>query len=168
MLQVPAGLKDATPGWEMLAENSRRALAELDRELIETNIRAMYAARLRGDARQWASYTSPNVRLRVVSATGSHGFVGEINGRSQYLQALRVYETEIELIDTQILDLIVDGDLASVRRRVTVRGRGTGVTRTFESFDYFKFEAGLMLDVEQFTDTFALNAARGVTGKIGQ
>lgn len=149
----------------MLSDTSQRALAELDRELIEKNIRAMYAARLSGDAKQWVSYCSANVRARVVSATGAHGFVGEIAGHEQYLQALRVYETEIELLNTEILDLIIDGARASVRRRVTVRGRGSGVTRTFESFDHMKFEAGLIVDVEQFTDTYALNAARGLNRK---
>jgi ketosteroid isomerase-like protein len=149
----------------MLANKPQRALAELDRELIEKTIRSMYDARKRGDAEGWVSHYSPNVRARAVSATGTHGFVGERGGREQLLQSLRIYETEIELLNAEILDLIIDGAHASVRRRVTVRGRGSGVTRTIESFDYLKFEAGLIIDVEQFTDTYALNAARGQNRK---
>jgi ketosteroid isomerase-like protein len=150
----------------MQSSAARKQLAEIDRELIEKNLRALYAARKRGDVAAWLSLYTPNVRATVISATGSHGFSGPVIGPENMRRALQAMDTELELLDLEVVDIIIDGDRAAVRRKVTMRGRGTGETRQFVTFDYMRFEDGLISEVEQFTDTHAINAARGIAGKI--
>ena len=150
-------------GAPMQTSDAQRQLADLDRELIETNLRAMYAARKRGDLRTWASFFAPNVKATIVSATGSHGFFGTVSGREGMLQSLRQLETEIEVVSIDIIDIVIDADRAVVRRSIKMRGRGTGVLRAFDSFHYYRMDRGLIAEVEQFADTHAINIARGVS-----
>ena len=145
----------------MLTAQSQRELAILDRQLIENNLRAIYDARKRGDIQALVHLLSEKIRANVVSTTGSYGFVGPVIGTEQMLRALRTIEAEVELLDTEIIDMVIDGDCASVHRKVVMRGRGTGVTREMHAFDYCKFENGILVEVEQFTDTQALDVARG-------
>ena len=147
----------------MQTSDAQRQLADLDRELIERNLRAMYAARKRGDVRAWASFFAPNVKSTIVSATGAHGFFGTVSGRDGMIQSLRQLETEIEVVSIDIIDIVVDADRAAVRRSIKMRGRGTGVLRAFDSFHYYIMDRGLIAEVEQFADTHAINIARGVS-----
>lgn len=150
-------------GAPMQTSDAQRQLADLDRELIERNLRAMYAARKRGDVRTWASFFAPNVKSTNVSATASHGFFGTASGREGMLQSLRQLETEVEVVSIDIVDIVIDADCAAVRRSMKMRGRGTGVLRAFDSFHYYRMDHGLIVEAEQFSDTHAVNIARGVS-----
>lgn len=148
----------------MLTDTSQHQLAVVDRALIGTTIRAFFEARRRGDAASMADCCTPQVCFSFVSASGSNGFHGPVIGRAGIARALRAMETEIEMLGYEIVAIIIDGARAAVRRRVTMRGRGTGVTRHFEIFDYLRMEGSLVAELEQYADTHAIETARGLSG----
>lgn len=140
-----------------------KMLAVLDRCQIEKSVRAMYKARIDRDVEACLACFMPGIVFEIVSVTGAHGFNGRKVGIEALRRTIQTIDTELELQDIQILDVLVDAERVAVRRRVTMRGRGSGVTRVVESFDYIRMDRGLITEMQQFLDTAAVNVAIGRT-----
>ena len=147
----------------MQSQTTQKILAILDRDLIEKSVRAMYQARTAKDIEACLAYFAPGIVFEIVSVTGNHGFNGRRTGIEALRRTILAIDTELDLQGIESLDVLVDADRVAVRRRVTMRGRGTGVTRVVEAFDYLKMDCGLIAEMEQFLDTAAVNVATGRT-----
>ena len=146
----------------MQDKDTGRALADLDRDLIEQRIRAIYAAREPdvGIVDRKKHYAE-DVILEIVGDPRDYAFCGRHVGIPAMSAAVRALHTELEITGNEILSLIVDGNQAAVRRAIKVRGRGTGKAYEVAVLDIFRFENGLVAKLEQFVDTQAIALAAG-------
>ncbi len=122
-----------------------------DRGTIEKLIRDAYAARVRGDLEEIMRSFDPNAQFEMIGDPRSSPprTIGTEQLRAGFAELMRLFKFERH----EIIMLIIDGDRAAVRSRITVTATLTGRTVDTELADFIEFQHGRISKFTQFCDT---------------
>ncbi len=138
-------------------ETSRR-LNEVDRELIASRLKAIFARRAAGDIDGMLDFVAPDI-VCFPETTWRHArYPRRIVGKEAVREAFWQRHINYVNLDTTVHRLLIDGDQAAVHRTTTIRERGSGVTHTFDSVDFFRFRDGLVVEFCELPDGSARDA----------
>jgi len=146
----------------MQSDELSSRLAVLDRDLIENLIRDIH--QLGADAKFEAmeKYLAPQAEFEYIGDRSQFPFAGRYVGKSEIIDLYRAMNTEIEIINGALLDIMIDGNRAFSRRWVDVRHRGTGARESHEIWDTWKFRDGEVEKSVKLLDISAFERLQGV------
>ena len=145
----------------MQSEETLARLAGLDREQIETAIRKIHLRRCTAQYEALEHYLAPEAEFEYIGKSPSFPYARRYIGKKDIIELYKTINTEIELLNCVILDIIIDGSQAFSRRRVDVRHRGTGVRETHEIWDVWKFRDGMISESIKLMDFGAYERLQG-------
>ncbi len=100
----------------------------------------------------------------VFTMTGEihdYPFSGVYRGKDNILGLLRRIDAEIEMSDHKILNLVVDGDRAGLRRSLRIRHRGTSASRPLVIGNFVTFRDRRIAELYEYVDTIWLKQMSG-------
>jgi ketosteroid isomerase-like protein len=106
-----------------------------DRLEVESLLRALYAARVRGDLEAVCQVFSPDALFRIAGAGQITPVSNTALGVDQYRPLLAVMIKAFKLSDQTILSILVDGMKAAAHWQARVYSRITGTTVLTELVD---------------------------------
>lgn len=136
-------------------------LAVLDRETIEQTIRDIHLLRAQAKYDALERYLAPEAEYEFVGSGPGFPFVGKYIGKSDIIDMFKTTNTEIEVLNSSLLKLMIEGDQAFTRRRVDARHRGTGLREVHEIWNIWKFRDGLVEKCIVFLDVSAYARLQG-------
>jgi ketosteroid isomerase-like protein len=119
---------------------------------MEKVVRALYAARKRGDFDAMAEMCTPRCRLHVAGAPELCPAAGTTTGRA----ALRKRFAELRAFESanhRMLSIMADGNRVTVHWRAKVTFKPTGKSATSEFCDLWTIRNGKIASAAQFIDT---------------
>jgi ketosteroid isomerase-like protein len=126
-----------------------------DRAEVENVLRAVYAARVRGDVDEIMRQLDPDVHFEIAGDPGASPVPGIVRGVS----ALRPHIAELIRLFRfdryDLLSTLVDGAKASARVRVRITSTQTGVSADSEIADFIELKNGRISSYLQYVDTDA-------------
>jgi ketosteroid isomerase-like protein len=138
----------------MQAPEISRMLCEVDRELIESRVRALVDLRAKGDLAAMLEYAAPDIKIHVGSWRG-YPFHAARSGKEDVAELGRAVIVAYENLGSTINELLIDGDSVALHRTARIRNRGTGKTIEVEICDFLKFRDGLVVEFREYPDTAA-------------
>lgn len=114
----------------------------MSRERVERVIRSAYAARVRGDLDAVMTHfaDAPHFSLAGSAAAAIR-------------EVMRRLIDSFEFLESEIVDLIVDGDRAAVQTRVLMRPSGGGEAVQTEMADILRLDGDRIASTRQFAET---------------
>jgi ketosteroid isomerase-like protein len=120
---------------------------------IETLLRDVYAARVRGDLDAICRAFTPDARFEMASSHLAGPAPVRAVGVAQFRPAIEGLIKTFEFKDHAIVTMVIDGEQAAVRWRSTMRSTVTGETVTTEVVDIIHFANGRIAAITEFCDT---------------
>ncbi len=145
----------------MQSEETLARLAGLDREQIETVIHKIHLRQCPAQYEALEQYLAPEAEFEYIGKSPSFPYTRRYIGKKEIVELYKNINTEIELLNCTIIDVIIDGPQAFSRRRVDVRHRGTGVRETHEIWDVWKFRDGMVRESIKLMDFGAYERLQG-------
>ncbi len=145
----------------MQSEEVFSKLAILDREEIENAIRNIHNLRANAQFDALERYLAPDAVFEYVGDSINFPYAGIYTGKKAIIALYNWINTEIEMLDSRMVERIIDGDRAFSRRKVEVQHRGTGVHDVHEIWDTWKFRDGLVTHSVKLVDTRAYDRLQG-------
>ena len=136
-------------------------LAVLDRDLIENTIREIHLLRSQAKFDALERYLAPKAVFEYVGDRRVFHYAGRYVGKKNIIELYKTINTEIEMLDSQLLNCIIERDRAFSRRRVAVRHRGTSRFERHEIWDVWRFCDGLVVSSQKLIDISAFGRLRG-------
>jgi ketosteroid isomerase-like protein len=121
-------------------------------------IRAVYAARVRGDIEDILSAFADDAVFRLNAAPLHGGATIHAVDSNELRAVLKRMFDDFEISNLEIIEAVIDGDKAAVRAIVTRRVRSSGRTTTTEVLDVIQFRNGKICSLTHFLDTAAVHA----------
>ena len=138
-------------------ETTRR-MGEVDRELIIDILKAIFARRAAGDVEGMLNFVAPDI-VCFSETTWRHArYPRPIIGKEAVREAFKQRHINYVNLDSVVHKMLIDGDQAAVHRTTTIRERGSDVTYTFDSVDFFRFRDGLVVEFCELPDGSAYDA----------
>ena len=138
-------------------ETTRR-LCEVDRELIGSVLRSLYACRAAGDIDGMLNLLAADVVCFPDRTWGHAYYPRSIAGKEAVREAFLQRHINYVIVEVQVHRTLIDGDQAAVHRTTKLRERGSGVTYTYDSVSFFRFRDGLITELSELPDGSALEA----------
>jgi hypothetical protein len=139
----------------MQSEGVATELAVLDRGLIEQTVRDIHVLRAGAKFDALERYLAPEAVFEYIGHSTSFPYARRYCGKVEIINLFRTINTEIEVLDSELLSTMVDGRQAFSRRRVAIRHRGTGAQEVHEIWDIWKFRDGLVEESIKMIDISA-------------
>lgn len=124
-----------------------------DRLQIENLLRALYAARARGDVDAVCRSFSNDATFQIAGASHGSPIAVEAAGVAEFRPLLTLMMKTFKLSDHTILSIIIDGLSAAVHWRARIHSRITGTSTPTELVDIIKVEEGGR--IINYTELFA-------------
>lgn len=125
-----------------------------ERETIVAQVETVLDSMQRGDLATTVKCFAPDVIYRggtcVMYPASMQG-----QGREGLAHTLRAIHVEYEILETTLLQLVIDGDRAGALRVSRLRHRGTGRTGIVHTWNFLRFRDGLISEFSEFPDTAA-------------
>lgn len=131
------------------------------RKAMEEAIHAFYAALIRGDVEEFASYFAPDGRINVIGNPVLSPSAGLRIGRDSIARFLAGLHVENGYLGHHISDIIHEGDQIAVRWQVEVRFLASGRVSSFEMLDHMRLRDNLIVELTHYHDTGAMAIANG-------
>lgn len=125
----------------------------MTRDLIESAIRDAYAARLKNDPDELAEMFSHCTRFTLSGDPEISRVAGVAEGREAVAGLLAALIANWRWKDCRIDSILVDGDHAAVRYRLTLDALPSGQTVETDIADFIRFSDGRIVEFTQFVDT---------------
>ena len=138
-------------------ETARR-LGEVDKELIRDIVKSIYTRRMAGDIDGMMKLVAPDIICFPATNWGGAHYARSIRGSDAVREVFWQRHINYVNVAGQIHRILIDGDEAAVHRSCTIRERGSGVTYTFASVDFFRFRDGLVTEFSELPDGSAYEA----------
>jgi ketosteroid isomerase-like protein len=120
---------------------------------LETIIRDVYAARIRGDVDGILRHTDDDVAFSIAGCAASSAIPCAVRGRQALRDVMGQLISAFEFRNGQVMDMLIEGDRAVVHWRVQVRASPSGEAAETELVDLVAFRDGKILSFRQFADT---------------
>lgn len=135
--------------------NLTAKFAILDRELIENSIRAILDLRAQSNFEAFDVYLAEDVVFEYIGNKDSFIWAGKYRGLQTVKDLYRRINVDIEVLESDVCEVIIEGNHAFSRRRLAVRHRGTGVRISHEIWDIWYFRNGKIIESKKLVDTKA-------------
>lgn len=129
--------------------------------VVRERLTELYGARRRGDADGFASGFAEDGIFHILGDTRLLPETGPRQGRRDIARVISQCYRQYEYVDALIIDVIVDINLAAVRRQLTLRSRDTGAVGEFDVMDFIRLRDGEIVELTQFMDTASLAVMSG-------
>lgn len=123
--------------------------------LTVDRLKAVFEARFDDDAERFAAAFAEDGVLIMPGLPGIMPFAGRHQGRAAIADVIARASEVLKFVDGAFVDIVIDDRLAFARRHMIV-ANGDGGQREFEIVDLIRHRDGLILEMEQFTDTAGL------------
>lgn len=140
----------------MQSEEALNALAEIDRDLIETRLKHLIELRAANDLRAMLDYVAEDIVYEVRGNWMALPQMGPIRGKANVARALISLTTQYENLGSTVHDLLIDGEHVAIRRTARVRHRGTNRVADIQIADFVRFRNGMVIAFHEVADTLAL------------
>jgi ketosteroid isomerase-like protein len=120
---------------------------------IEGLVRGLCAARVAGDMDVLRRGYAENATFRIVGSPAWGTLTAPLVGHAAIMARFEAMIAGIALSDFAILNLFVDGNLAAVRWRATVRDQEAKEESTTEVAQFLEVENGKVVSLVEFLDT---------------
>jgi len=121
----------------------------------------LQAFQLRSNPREFIDYFHDDATFHMIGRTVDYSFGGVYRGKNQILDLLLKIDSEVELSNNKILDVIVDNDTIAIRRAICVRHHGTAAARALTLGNLVHLKDRLIADVFEYVDTSWLKELSG-------
>lgn len=115
----------------------------------------------RADHAKFIGFFHDDAVFTVIGQIYDYLFSGVYRGKDNILDLLRRIDAEIEMTDHKILNLVVDGDRAGLRRSVRIRHRGTAASRPLIVANFVAVRDGRIAELYEYVDTVWLKQMSG-------
>ncbi len=115
----------------------------------------------RHDHMKFLGFVHDDAVFTLTGAILDYPFGGVYRGRNNILALLRRIDTEIEMSDHKILNLVVDGDRVGLRRGLLIRHRGTSASRPLVVANFIIFRDRRIAALHEYVDTTWLKQLSG-------
>jgi ketosteroid isomerase-like protein len=99
--------------------------------------------------------------FHVIGTSHDYSFSGDYAGREQILDLFHRIDTDIEMQDHRILNIIVDSDNVALRRSTLVRHRGTSARARLLVGNFVRFRDEKIAEIYEYVDTCWLKRLSG-------
>jgi ketosteroid isomerase-like protein len=140
----------------MRSEEALKALARVDRELIESRVELILGLRKANRLREMMDYIAEDIVYNVSGNWMALPFVGQVKGKANMARALVSIATQFENLGSEIHDLLIEGERVALRRTSRVRHRGTNRVADVAIVDFLRFRDGLVIELSEVTDSLKL------------
>lgn len=135
-------------------------LPDVDRDLVERRIVAIWDCRTRGDIDGMMRHFTPDCVYVACIWVGQPVTIRRVGGAACATVAHDVNIT-FENLGSQLTDLVIDGDRAAACRKTRVRHRGTRRIAELDVCYLVRFRDGLVAEMHEHVDTLAMTALCG-------
>jgi ketosteroid isomerase-like protein len=125
----------------------------IDRREIESLIKSLYAARTAGDIETIGALFAQDATFQVAGSPEASPMPTSIKGHAGIMSLTQSMMDSFELSDFSILDLLIDGNKAAVRWKVTVHHVGTAQSFTTELANFIEVSNHEIVSFVEFLDT---------------
>jgi len=115
----------------------------------------------RSDPAKCVEYFHDDCVFHVLGRICDYSVSGDFRGHEKLLNLFRRLDGEVEFSDRKILNLVVEGDQAGLRRSVVVRHRGTAAVSRITFAEFVTFRDSKIAEVFQYADTAWLKRLSG-------
>lgn len=127
-------------------------------------VREFFAARVAGDVARIGALIDDNVEWSISGPVDILPYAGQRRGKQAVLDTVVQQGRKIfEITDAQIDDIVVDGDKAMVRTRLSGIHRPTGRQISYSSAQLFAYRDGKIVRFRSIIDSF--DAAEQMLGR---
>lgn len=134
-----------------------RALASLDRELIEKAVLRLLDRRSRNDLAGMLEVVDPNVVYEMRGSHEVYPYFGRREGIEEIRRMLDRIATDFENKGSRVHRILIDGSNVAVERTATLRHRGTGAQGDVDIVNFLRFDRGLVVEISELADAAALD-----------
>ncbi len=121
-----------------------RRLGDLDREMIEHRVRSLLEFKAVGAVEALAEFFSVDVVCQNRGKWSSTAFPRPIVGNAAVIREFKRLNMNYQNVDSEIHELIIDGDRVVLHRTATGRNRGSGRPYQFDTIMFLRFRDGLI------------------------
>jgi ketosteroid isomerase-like protein len=115
----------------------------------------------RGEPLKMIDYFHDDCIFHVIGTSHDYSFSGDYYGRDQILGLLRRIDTDIEMQDHRILNVVIDGDTVGLRRSTMVRHRGTSARARLLVGNFVRLRDDRIAEISEYVDTCWLKRMLG-------
>ena len=109
---------------------------------VDTLLRELYAARVRGDLEGVCRLFSDDARFEIASASNGNPIAVDSKGADEFRPLLKLLCRTFRVTDQAILSMIIDGPNVAVHWRANIYSRITGNTVPTEFIDIVEVHSG--------------------------
>ncbi|MCW2282421.1 ketosteroid isomerase-like protein [Rhodoblastus acidophilus] len=140
----------------MRSKDTLNALAEVDRQLIETRMQRLLELRAENNLRAMLEYVAEDIVFEVIGDWMALPFSGPVKGKANVAKAMMSLMTQYENLGSTVHSLSIDGENVALRRTARVRHRGTNRVADVAFADFIRFRDGLVIGFSEVADTVTL------------
>jgi ketosteroid isomerase-like protein len=140
----------------MQSLEATQTLARLDRAQIESLIYDFWSLRVRDSAAAVKRYMDEDAEYRVCGEPTSFSGPRRFKGTEAIIGAMRAFDTSVEVLSYEVLDLIIDGREAALLWQGRLRNRGAGTEGGLVLLEHFVTQDGRITGRTIFLDTDGL------------
>ena len=133
-----------------------RLASERDKKIAL--VRAMLEARLSGRNQDFADYFTEDGVFTICGDPAALRCAGRWAGRSQIIEAVRFFDSELRSSNLQVDTPLLDGDNIAVRWSMTIARRGGGGAADTRCSLWLRLRGNLISDFTLATDTALIDA----------
>ena len=140
----------------MRSNETLNALAQVDRDLIETRVRRLLQLRRDNNLREVMDYVADDMVFDVRGSGMAFPHAGPVKGKANVARAFMSIATQYENLNSTVHSLIIDGEQVALRRTARVRHRGTNRIADVDVADFIRFRDGLVVALSEVVDSAVL------------
>lgn len=131
-------------------------VASVDRELFETRVHMMLDLCSARDMAGLLAHFAEDISFQAIGNWNMFPFPGPVRGKAATSRALGIILTQVQCLDSEVHDIVVDGDRVAVRRTARLRHLGTGRSAGIAVVDFLRFRDGLVTELTELLDSLAM------------
>lgn len=132
---------------------SRKRECDLRRSVSEIT-----KLRMSGRISEMMQFFADDVIVHYHCAKEGLFLAGVLEGIDAFRENIRITDAEYEPLDSEILDVLVEGDRSAVRWRNSWRNRGTGYTRMLDMAHFLHWKNGRVVEMFEYLDYHGMMA----------
>jgi ketosteroid isomerase-like protein len=120
------------------------------RSAIDSLLRELYAARVRGDLQGVCALFSADARFEIAAASQGNPIAVNSHGAGEFRPLLTLLMRTFRITDQVILSMLIDGSKAAVHWQAKVYSRITGAIVPTEFMDMVEVQSGSIVSYIEF------------------
>jgi ketosteroid isomerase-like protein len=138
------------------SETTLNALAQVDREIIESRVRRIFEEGLENHPRAMLDFVAEDIVYHVGGSWMAFPCAGPVRGKANVARAFMSMATQYENMESTLHTVVIDGEQVAVRRTARIRHRGTNRVANVNVAHFLRFRDGLIVSMSEVADTIVL------------